>query len=186
MTDASILSFTTSAVAATSESTFVTNFGNDLLAVWFVHFQAGLQAFDDEAVYHIATVNILSRDHSWVVVAQGDGALACACARTRNIEHAKAALLIEQEAVIHEVSVDVISRDRPHGVVAFREGALACACACARSIERAEGALARPHEAVKHTVCVDVDSLDLSVRNEAYSECALALPLYRRRGHRTS
>ena len=56
---------------------------------------------------HIAPVNILSRDRSWIVVIQGDGALACACAGARNIEHAKAALLIEHKPVIHVASVDV-------------------------------------------------------------------------------
>ena len=127
----------------------------------FVHFQVGLEAFHDEAVHHIAPVNILSRDRSWVVVAQWDGALGCPCARARDVEHVKAALLIEQEAVIHEVSIDVISRDRPRGVVTFREGTLPCACARARSIERGEGTLVRPQEPMKHTVCVDINSFDL-------------------------
>src|ERR1700739_3704897 len=113
-------------------------------------------------MYYIAPVNILSRDRSWVVVVQGDSTLACACARARNIEHAKAAFLIPHEAVIHEVSIDVISRNRALGVVAFRKGAWAGPCARGRNIERGEGALVRPHETVKHTVCVDVDSFDLS------------------------
>ena len=117
----------------------------DLLATYlrcsFVHLEVGLQAFHEEAMYHVAPVNSLSRDCSWVVVVHGDGALACACARARNIEHAKAALLIPHEAVIHEVSIDVISRDRPHGVVAFGEGALARPCARARCVERVESAL---------------------------------------------
>src|SRR4029077_5080238 len=150
----------------------------DLLATYlrcrFVHFQVGLQAFHEEAVNHIAPINILSCDHSRVVVVQRDGALARACAGARNIERAKAALPIEQEAVINAASVEVISCDRPQSVVAFRERALACSRARARNIERAEGALVRPDEAVKHTFCVDEDSFDLPAWSEAYAECAVA------------
>ncbi len=155
----------------------------DLLASYlrcrFVRFQVGLQAFHDEAVCHIAPVNILSRDRSWVVVALGDGALACPCTRARNIEEPKVALVIEQEAVIHVASVDVISRDRSGVVGAFREGALACACARTRNIDRTDGAVGSAQEAVIHKVYVAVNSFDLPVRSEASGECAVAVA----RGH---
>src|SRR5262249_11499270 len=102
----------------------------------FVHYQVGLQSLHEEAVCHVGPGNRLSRTRSWVVVMQGNGALACACARARNIKSCDGAIRIAQEAVIREVSIDEISRDRPLGVVAFRESALACPCARARSIER--------------------------------------------------
>ncbi len=86
----------------------------------FVHFQVGLEACREEAVYYGAPVNSLSDDRSGVVVVHGDGALACACAHARNIERAEDALIRPYEGVIHEVSVDELSRDRPRGVVAFR------------------------------------------------------------------
>ena len=149
----------------------------DLLAIYlrcsFVHFQVGLQAFREEAVYHVAPVNSLSDDRSGVVVVHGDGALACACARARNIERGEGALIRPHEGVIHEVSVDVLSRDRARGVVAFRKAALACSCARARNVVRGKCAIGRPHEAMKHTVYVDVDAFDFPVRSEAYAECAV-------------
>ena len=58
-------------------------------------------------MYYVAPVNSLSGDRSWVVVVHRDGALACACARARNIERAEGALIRPHEGVIHEVSVDV-------------------------------------------------------------------------------
>ena len=64
-------------------------------------------------MYHVVPVNSVSRDRSWVAVVRGDGALACACARARNIGSAEDALIRPHEGVIHEVPVDVVSRDRP-------------------------------------------------------------------------
>jgi hypothetical protein len=61
-------------------------------------------------VYHIAPVNILPRDRSWVVVVQGDGALAGACARTRNVDDGDGAIRGAQVAVICIVRVNRNSR----------------------------------------------------------------------------
>jgi len=77
----------------------------DLLATYlrcsFVHFQVGLEACREEAVYYSAPVYSLSDDRSGVVVVHGDGALACACAHARNIERAEDALIRPYKGVIH-------------------------------------------------------------------------------------
>jgi len=128
----------------------------------FAHFQVGLQAFHEEAVCHIAPVNSLSHDRSWVVVVQGDGALACACARARGIERAEGALARPHEAVKHTCCVDVNSFDLSVRSVAYAECALTCPCACARGIERRDRAVGGAQKAVTHTAGVNVESRDLT------------------------
>jgi hypothetical protein len=58
------------------------------------------------------------------IVADRDGALACACGRVRNVERSDGILLSAQEAVQHVVRVNVVSHDVPRRVDVLRHGTL--------------------------------------------------------------
>ena len=63
-----------------------------------------------EAATHIARVNVVSRNRVTWVVDEGDGALAGASARARNVKRREGARNTN-EAVIHIAPVNVVSRD---------------------------------------------------------------------------
>ena len=66
---------------------------------------------------HIASVNVKSGNRVRIVVAAREGALAGACASTRNIERGgDGAVRGAQEAVIHIARVHVVSGDRSRRV----------------------------------------------------------------------
>src|SRR4029077_17800217 len=99
-----------------------------------------------EAVTHVARVNVVPGDRVDRIVANRDRALAGTCARARNIERGHGTVLSAQEAVIDIACVDVLSRDRPWRVDVLGCGALEGACARARNVERGDSAVRSAHE----------------------------------------
>ena len=87
---------------------------------------------EQEAVIHAVSVDVISRDRPRGVVAFREGALACPCARARNIERAEGALVRPHEAVKHTVCVDVDSFDLSVRSEAYAECAVAAARLCLR------------------------------------------------------
>src|SRR5262249_46203131 len=84
---------------------------------------------------HEVSVDVLSRDRPHGVVAFREGALACSCARGRNIVRAEGALRRTHEAVKHTVYVYEDSFDLPGWSEAYAE----CAVAAARGTVSARG-----------------------------------------------
>src|SRR5262249_33301180 len=115
---------------------------------------------------HELSVDVLSRDRPHGVVTFREGALACACARGRNIVRAQGALHRPHEAVKHTVYVDEDSFDLPDWSEAYAECAVAAArgTVSARGIERSDGAVGSAQKAVTHEVCVKVESHDRTRR----------------------
>ena len=66
-----------------------------------------------ETVSHIARVNIVSGDRTGRIVEERDGALARACARTRNIERGDGAILSTHKTVVDVARIHGKSRDGP-------------------------------------------------------------------------
>src|SRR6266542_2890730 len=131
----------------------------------------------EEAVTHIARVNIVSGDRIEWIVGKRDSALARTCARARSVECGDNAIQSAQDAVIDIARVKGICRDRSCGVEAIagkNKGALAGACARVRSIERSDGAVRIAQETVSHTASVNVASRDLLRRVDVTGEGTLA------------
>src|SRR5262249_39416748 len=95
-----------------------------------------------------------------------ESALACACARGRNIVCAEGALRRPNEAVKHAVWVDENSFDLPSWSDPYAECAVASTrgAVSARGIERGDGAVGSAQKAVTHEVCVKVETRDRTRR----------------------
>ncbi len=127
-----------------------------------------------EAVSHIASVNVASRDRLRRVDVAGEGTLARTCARTRDVEGSDGTVRSAQEAVKHTARVVVVSRARACRVDAERPRALAGACPCARSVERDDCAVRSTQNSVNRTARVGVASRDRPCRVDRERDCALA------------
>src|SRR5437867_3755171 len=94
-----------------------------------------------EAVSHIARVNVASRDRLRRIDVAGEGTLARTCARTRDVEGSDGTVRSAQETVNRTARVGVASRNRPCRVDGEGDCALAGACTRPRSIECGDGGL---------------------------------------------
>ena len=101
---------------------------------WSIERREGAVLSAQEAVVHIARVNVESRDRPRRVDVPGEGALTRACARARNVERGDSTVASAQEAVGYVACVNVVSRDRPRRVDAEGDGALERTSARARNV----------------------------------------------------
>src|SRR5207248_2921498 len=111
-----------------------------------------------EAVIHIACVNIDSSNPIHRIVAKRDCALARACARAGNIERCDTTVGSAQDTVIHIVRIEGSCRDCSCGVKAIdgkNNGALTGTCACVRSIKCSDGAVQSAQEAVTYAIRIN-------------------------------
>src|SRR6266536_1932396 len=127
-----------------------------------------------EAVSHIASVNVASRDRLRRVDVAGKGTLAGTCARARDVEGSDGTVRSAQEAVKHTARVVVVARARACRVDTEGPSALAGACARARSVERDDGAVRSAQDSVNRTARVGVASRDRPCRVDSERDCALA------------
>jgi len=121
---------------------------------------------------HIAGVNVVSRDDSRCVDADGEGSLITARACARSLEPGYPARDRPHEAVTGTVRVNVVSRDSPRRVDAEREGSLMKALARARTFEDRYLAIGS-HKAVTQIVRVKVESGDFPCRVDADGNSSL-------------
>src|SRR5580692_1126699 len=117
--------------------------------------KAGLRV-PQEAVMHVARVNILSGDRPKQVGGRRKGALTRGRSRPRSVEGGDGARRMANEAVIRAVRVDVLSCDPPPKVDALGYGALARACACGLDVEGGDFAERTAQEAVIHAARINV------------------------------
>src|SRR5439155_45822 len=117
-----------------------------------------------EAVKHIARVNVVSSDRPVRSDGAWDGALARVRARAQRVERGDGAVFRPHEAVKHIARVKDESRDRPIRINACGERTPVIARAPARSIERGDGAVLVPQETVTRIARVRVVSRDRPLR----------------------
>ena len=129
-----------------------------------------------EAVSHIATVNVASRDHLCWVDVPGESTLAGTCACTRDVEGSDDTVGSAQETVKHSARVGVVAGARACRVEAEGPGPLPTACSRARSVGRDDGAVRSTQDSVNCTARVGVASRDRPCRVDGKRDCALAGP----------
>ena len=108
---------------------------------------------EQEALGHIACVNVVSGDHAEVVDVPGYRALVGACSRKRSVERRDGSVGNAQETVNHVVHIVVPSYDRPLLVDGDNKGTCG-----PRWIKLSKVAVGFAHEAMRHVVRVNVES----------------------------
>src|SRR6476659_1650128 len=113
-----------------------------------------------EAVSHIARVNVAPSDRLLRVDVAGEGTLAGTCARARDVEGSDGTVGSAQKAVKQTARVVVVARARACRVDAEGPSALPGACPRARSVERDDCAVPSAQDSVNRAARVGVASRD--------------------------